>query len=351
MNRVRRDLSVSVSRWFWLACVAAGLLAGPVLGEAVLAEPVIVAGPATGRHAATLPAMAAGARKAAEGTPTAIEEVDDGCDAARATGAARVIAAGKPGLVIGHPCPAAAIAAARVYADAGILFIALGVRHPALTEQRAGPSIFRFAGREDRQGEAAADALIQLAPSGRIAIVQDRTAYARRLTAAVSTALSARKLAPPMVIPIVAGRRDYGPDLAKLKLSPPDAIFFAGYPPEAAVVLRGLSQAGFKGPVVASDANATEDFAAAADAASGISQPPVKVMVPAAGSGGLDGTDLERAAEDAVRAWLAARATGDAARALANGPIFDDRGDARIPAFRAVPLVDGRWANKAGRNP
>ncbi|MGE5267367.1 MAG: hypothetical protein ACM3L9_08380, partial [Deltaproteobacteria bacterium] len=198
---------------------------------------------------------------------------------------------------------------------------------------------------------AAAEALINLAPNGRIAIVQDRTAYARGLTAAVAADLSARKLAPPVVIPIVAGRRDYGPELAKLKTSPPHAVFFAGYPPEAAVVLRGLSQMGFTGPVIASDANATDDFAAAAATVSGLSQTPVKVMVPAAASGGLDGDDLERRAEDAVRAWRAARATGDAAQELARGSAFDENGDARLASFSAAPLVEGRWAHKAERNP
>lgn len=332
--------------WFGLAgLVATALLAGPAT-----ADTVMVAGPATGRYASSLPAMVAGARMAANGVSITIEDADDGCDAARAAGAARIIAASKPALVVGHPCPGAAIAAARVYAAASVLFIALGVRHPALTEQRAGQTIFRLAGRDDRQGEAAADALIGLAPNGRIAIVQDRTAYARGLTAAVSAALVARKLGPPVVIPIIAGRRDYSPELVKLSTSPPEAIFFAGYPPEAAVVLRGLRSTGFTGAVIASDANATGDFAAVAASSSG-SQAVVKVMVPAAGSGGLDEQDLSRAAEEAVRAWLAARASGNAAQALARSQQFDERGDARIPSFSAVPLMNGQWANRAGRLP
>lgn len=313
-------------------------------------ETVFIAGPASGRYASALPAMVAGARRVAAGDAIVLEEVDDGCDVARASGAARSIAAAKPALVIGHPCPAAAIAAARVYAGAGVLFIALGVRHPALTDQRAGPTIFRLAGREDRQGEAAADALVSLAPNGPIAIIQDRTAYARGLTAAISAALAVRKRPPPITIPIVAGRRDYGPEISKMNAAPPQAVFFAGYPPEAAVVLRGLRKAGISAPVIASDANATTDFAAAAASAGG-AQSMVKVMVPAAGSGGLDEQDLSRAAEDAVRAWLAARASGDAVQALARGPVFDERGDARMPAFMAAPLVDGRWASHSGGLP
>ncbi len=337
--------------WTVLLAVAAGPApagAGPA---------IVVAGPAAGRHAETLPAMAAGARSRAAGTGVEITEVDDGCDAGRAEGAARLIAAMKPDLVIGHPCPAAAIAAARVYAEAKVLFVALGVRHPDLTEKRAGATVFRLAGRDDRQGPAAAEALTALAPMGRIAIVQDRTAYARGLTATITASLTARKLPLPVVVPIVAGRRDYDAELGKLKPVPPEAVFFAGYPAEAAVVLRGLRKAGVTAPLIASDANATDDFALAASALDS-TQSQVRVMVRAPGSGGLDGGDLKEAASRAVDAWLAARDAnpGDPASALAGGAAnagvgFDAAGDARIASFAAVPLVAGGWAKNANAGP
>ena len=56
----------------------------------------------------------------------------------------------------------------------------------------------------------------------------------------MTAALAAMKLPAPFVVPIVAGRREYDVELAKLKRAAPEALFFAGYPPEAAVVLRGL---------------------------------------------------------------------------------------------------------------
>ena len=320
-------------------------------GDSTRSATVVVAGPSTGRYADRFSAMMMGARRAAAPHSVQIVGIDDGCDAGQAEGAARMAIAEKPDLVIGHPCPGAAIAAARVYAEAGVLFIALGVRHPALTDQRAGPTIFRLAGREDRQGRAAAEALIGLAPNGRIAIVQDRTAYARGLTAAIITALSEQKMTtPPVVVPIVAGRRDYDAEIARVGASPPDAVFFAGYPSEAAVVLRGLRKAGLTAPMIASDANATEAFAAAA-ALTGEAQSAVSVMVPAAGSGGLDGEDLEQAAADAVRTWRRARDSGDAVKALAQGEAFDERGDARVPSFRSAPLVNGRWASNVTMGP
>ena len=62
----------------------------------------------------------------------------------------------KPAFVVGHPCSGSAVAAASLYGAAGIVFIAPGVRHPALTAKRAGMTVFRLAGRDDRQGDAAA---------------------------------------------------------------------------------------------------------------------------------------------------------------------------------------------------
>lgn len=344
---VMRALSLRHLRfWIGLTLVLAAGTRDSAVAEG--GQRIVVAGPATGRHAETLPAMMAGARRGAAGSELSIDEVDDGCDAARAAGAAREIVSNKPDLVIGHPCPAAAIAASRVYADAGVVFIALGVRHPELTDKRAGPTIFRLAGRDDLQGAAAASDLMAMAPSGRIAIVQDRTAYARGLTAAVTAAIAAAKGMPPVVVPIVAGRRDYDGELAKLSGLPPDVIFFAGYPSEAAVVLRSLRKARLGAAVIASDANATDDFAKAAEGS--LSQ--VKVMVRGAGSGGLDPGDLDDAAERAVAIWRAARGSGDPATIM-NGDgsgrasPFDAKGDARVPSFVAVPLVAGRWSKSA----
>ncbi len=322
---------------------------------------IVVAGPATGRHAGTLVAMAAGARRAIAGRAIRMTEVDDGCEAGRAEGAARVIVADKPDLVIGHPCPAAAVAAAKVYAAAGVLFIALGVRHPDLTDKRAGPTIFRLAGRDDRQGQAAAAELLSLAPQGKIAIVQDRTAYARSLTAAVTGELALRKSPPPAVIPIVAGRRDYDAELQKLKGARPEAIFFAGYPSEASVVLRSLRKAGITATLIASDANATDEFGTAA-ASVDPSTPSVKVMMRAPQSGGIIPADLEWAAARAVTTWLSfneTNAPSEIARRLAASSDggdearmqFDAGGDARIPSFTAVPPFAGRWPRSADAGP
>jgi ABC-type branched-subunit amino acid transport system substrate-binding protein len=137
-------------------------------------------------------------------------------------------------------------------------------------------------------------------------------------------------------------------------------VFFAGYPSEATVVLRGLRKAGIKAPIIASDANATDEFATMA-ASGDAADARVSVMVDAPGSGGFEAAGLAAASLDAVTAWLAVKDSG-AADAIAarlasetsngDGTIrFDSRGDARLISFTAVPLIDGRWRKSARAGP
>src|ERR671919_2229734 len=51
--------------------------------------------------------------------------------------------------VLGHACSHAAIAASKVYEQAGILYMAASATNPKLTEE-GGPNVFRLRGRDDR---------------------------------------------------------------------------------------------------------------------------------------------------------------------------------------------------------
>ena len=77
---------------------------------------------------------------------------DDACESAKGAESAKALAERRPAIVIGHPCAGVATSAAQVYAGQQIVFIATGVRNSSLTQPRAGPSVFRLAGRDDRQG-------------------------------------------------------------------------------------------------------------------------------------------------------------------------------------------------------
>ena len=128
---------------------AAMIWVTPVFADTLIA----IAGPTSGPYADRTREIEAGARRAAKtlnsstGTDFIVETFDDGCDDAKAAGVARALVAKQVRLVLGHPCASAAIAAAEIYGASQTVFIATATRHPALTVERAGPSIFRLTGR------------------------------------------------------------------------------------------------------------------------------------------------------------------------------------------------------------
>lgn len=235
---------------------------------------VVVASPSSGTGADRGAAIKAAAEVAiaelnvaggVAGAPVRLEVEDDGCGAQPAADAARRIVARTPALVLGHPCASSAVAAARIYGPGKILFIATGTRHTGITSPRTGPTIFRLDARDDQQGAFAAPHLVSVANGGRIALISDRTAYARRIVTEARTALLALGAGEPAMLTLVAGEKDYGAMIAELGRSHVTAVLFAGFPLEAAIVLRQMREAKIAAAFLGSDATATREFLEAAD--------------------------------------------------------------------------------------
>ncbi len=265
-----------------LPCVAAlAALAMFALPSFARAESVIaVAGPTAGRHADVTSAILLSARKTAaainasgglNGEPLTVEAADDGCDAAKAAALATALSARKVALVLGHPCDAAAIAAAKIYAAQSTLFIATTTRHPGLTTPTAGANagpntapdakrtVFRLSGRDDKQGEDAGRYLATAFKGQTVAIVHDRTKYARAIADAAAITLAKSGAPPPITATLIAGEKDYPLVTAKIKTAA--AIFYVGFPLEAGLLHKQLIAAGSKALVVFSASIATTEFA------------------------------------------------------------------------------------------
>lgn len=292
------------------------------------------------------------------GQPLGLVIADDGCAPATAEGAAGTLIAQRVVAVIGHPCASAATAAARVYGAANVLLITVGARHPDVTRGNAvlPVPVLRLAGRDDRQGDAAGRWLLSHAPRQRVAIIHDRTAYARAIADGAVAALAAAGVTPVAVVPIVAGKHDYSDAVLTLKETGVEAVLFAGYPAEGSLIVYGIEKLRLPTRVLGSDALATAgfaDFAAKADT-------PVQVLLPAGLVPGVADADDASAGEarGAFEAWLAAarkagstepatlsaalRASAVTTRAL--GEIrFDANGDLETQAFVAASARSGRW--------
>lgn len=291
---------------------------------------------------------------------------DDACRRDTAVALARTITTTAPLAVIGHMCASAAEAVAPIYQQAGVLMLSAGNFHPGFTARRAGPLIFRVGGRDDRQGFDAARRLRVLAgKDGGIVVVHDRTAMARAVAgSSVRTLMAAAPggaPAPPL-IGIVAGETDYPKAVAEVTAARPSAIMFAGFPAEAAILLRRLRAAGVMAPLVLSDANATPELAAHAGR---LLDDRVEVMLPVP-------TDIARdqvapaeppfdlhaipardaatalrliaeAARGATQISPAELATALSSPTRAGGPAFDAIGDAVGASFAPYRWHDGAW--------
>ena len=338
---------------------------GPASAVAAEVRIALVA-PLTGRLAAQGAAMQAALSAAVAdlnaaggvlGQTVVFDVEDDGCRRATAEGAARALVARGTRLVIGHPCSNAAVAARPVYAEGGVLFIAVGARHPDVTRTPAPSPLLRLAGRDDRQGRAAARWLLAHAPSRRIAIVQDRTAYARALTEQTVAALKAAGLDPVPVLPIVAGKHAYAETAAQLANLAAEAVFFAGFPDEGAVLLANLDAAGIGSAFLGADALATADFAAVA--ARGVRA--INVLLPAEPEPAAKGLDSTAALiRGALEIWRAGaerlgtidgpaiaaeikRAPSEIKTAALGVVSFDEAGDVAADAFEPASARAGEW--------
>ncbi len=339
-----------------LAEIALAILLAAKPGAAAANVVVAVAAPLSGHHQATGEAVRQGAERAVRalndaggllGEHVDLVFEDDGCDGVKAAEIAKTIVERRPAVVVGHPCSGAAVAAAPLYAAAGIIFIAPGARHPALTEKRAGPMVFRLAGRDDRQGEAAAQWLRRVAPEGRIGLIHDRTLYARAIVEDTARNLKAAGVSPPPTIAIAAGRKEYDVIVRRLKDARAEAVLFAGYPTEARVIVDGLGREGSGTRFLGSDSLATPEFAERA----GADQERLHVLL-------AQSPNIDALAQAAVEAWadgvreakmfdakeVSAALCRITAKTSVLGPIsFEENGDARIPSFAPAAWNGTSW--------
>lgn len=184
---------------------------------------------------------------------------NDFCNAAFAVVVAKQIVSEGYDLVLGHPCPKAALAVAKVYGPAGVTFIATETRHPELTAKRAGSSIFRLCGRDNAQGLDAARYLAATHKSKPVAVVNDRTLYSEAIADQAIAALKDKKI-ETITATIVSGDKEYGKLVTKIKDA--DAVFFAGFPMEAGFIVKELRAAGSTAPFLATESVGTSELAA-----------------------------------------------------------------------------------------
>jgi branched-chain amino acid transport system substrate-binding protein len=188
-----------------------------------------------------------------------IVEADDYCDKEQAVAAANKLIADRVSVVVGHNCSGAAIPASKAYADAGLLMITGTATNPIITDQGFRQT-FRMVARDTLQGEMAATYMAEHLADQRIAILNDGEGYGKGLAEATRAELNRRGVREVIYAQVTPGKADYSDTLAKLEAADVDVLFYGGYQPEAALLIRQARDRGYDLQLVGSDALVTEYF-------------------------------------------------------------------------------------------
>ncbi|NBN77235.1 ABC transporter substrate-binding protein [Microvirga tunisiensis] len=256
----------------------AALVMGSALSQAPAAADMVigVAAPLNGPFAPLGQQLLSGVREAVAdvnarggiaGQKLKVEAVDDGCEAKKAEAVANQLVGSKVRLVVGHVCSAASQAAARVYAAAGIVQISPASLSPRLTEDRAGPGLFRLARRDDAQAGAIADLLLSEFGAARVALIADRSAYGKALSDAVKERINAGGLREAVNLTFEPGEKDFRGLASTLKGEQIDALFVAAHGADTGALKAAMDGLGLSVPVIAGDAVMGTEYGVAAGAA------------------------------------------------------------------------------------
>ena len=243
---------------------ALGLVAGMLISAGAHANDTIkiaIAGPFTG-------AVTQYGAMVKEGVDTAVEMInasggvlgkqletvvmDDGCEPKQGPVVANRVVNDGINYVVGHVCSGATIAATNIYDSEGVLMVSPSATAPAVTDGKNYEMIFRTIGRDDQQGPAAAEFIINTIKPETVAVLHDKQSYGQGIASAVRAELEKAGVKVAMFEGINAGDSDYSAVITKIRSSGADFIYYGGYHPEMGLLLRqgaeqGL-QAKFMGP-------------------------------------------------------------------------------------------------------
>lgn len=264
---------------FILSGIAISFAAALSATTALADQTIATVGPITGQLAALGEQYKQGATMAVNdinaagginGEKLVLEIGDDACDPKQATAVAEQMAQKGVKFVAGHLCSGSSIPASKVYEEEGILQISPASTNPKFTDE-GGWNVARVCGRDDAQGVVAGNFLAKNFAGKKVAVVDDKSAYGKGLADETAKAMKAAGLEPVIQESINPGEKDYSALVSKLKDAGIDAIYFGGYHPEGALILKQLREQGSKAQMLSGDSmNNIEFWTIAGEAAEGM---------------------------------------------------------------------------------
>ena len=292
------------------------------------------------------------------GREIAIRTYDDGCRAEIAEKAAMDAILESPVVVIGHSCSMATLAAEPIYARHGVLQITPASTNPKVTEMGVS-TLFRMIGRDDVQGELAAERIATRHTGKRIGIFHFPGAYSTGLANTAVAALKSRGIIPAKIVIGKASVPSYAEEIQELIDAKAEIVYVIGGGLDSGVFVRQSNQMDAPFRMIGADALVSKVFTeAAGTAAEGIAFtfPPEAAELPSSHSAiddiramGLEPVGYTLLAYAATQTWIEGvrrAGTFDAAAvaaAIRSAPLetilgtitFDAKGDIQtdFPAF------------------
>lgn len=197
--------------------------------------------------------------------------VDDACEPKQGPIAANSVINQGINFVVGPVCTGAIVAGAPIYDEHGVVMITPSGTGPAITDGRNYHFVFRTTGRDDQQGPAAANYIINHAKPKRLAVLHDKQSYGQGIAASVRDVAREGGVDVVFFEGINAGESDYSSILTRLRSEDVDFVYFGGYHPEMGLLLRQARELGFNATFMGPEGAGNPDInAIAGDAVEGM---------------------------------------------------------------------------------
>jgi branched-chain amino acid transport system substrate-binding protein len=169
---------------------------------------------------------------------------DDACEPKQAVSVANhLVVQDKVKGVVGHFCSSSTIPASEVYDEADLIVITPGSTNPQVTE-RGLSGMFRMCGRDDQQGIVAANYIVDVLKSKKVAVIHDKDTYGRGLADATKAQLLERGVTPVLYEGLTRGEKDFSALITKLRSVGTETVYFGGLHPEAGPLVRQMREQG-----------------------------------------------------------------------------------------------------------
>lgn len=196
-------------------------------------------------------------------------EYDDACEPKQAVTVANNIVKDNIKFVVGHLCSSSTQPATDIYQDEDIVVIT-GSTNPGITS-RGYQNIFRTIGLDSGQGMTAARYIADVIKPQRVAVIHDKQQYGKGVALIVKDLLASSGVNVISTDGINHGDKDFSALISKLRRENIDFIYYGGYHPELALIMRQANAVGFKPTYMGPEGLGNKDTAyLAGDAVEGL---------------------------------------------------------------------------------